>query len=117
MYKLISADGVDFIDPEGSFVLSKTDVVNEYEGEDGCKTVEVVRSGKISASVSYNGIEVRRLREMAQALHTVTTFRIYDALTDTCRTVKARVSSLKVQKVHHRHGLSLWSLSFDLDEL
>ena len=117
MYKLISADGVDFIDPEGSFTLSKTDVINEYEGEDGKKTVEIVRSGRISASASYNGIEVRRLKEMAQALHPVTTFQIYDALSDARREVKARVSNLKVQKVHHRHGLSLWSLSFDLDEL
>ena len=117
MYKLISANGVDFIDPEGTFTLSRSDVANEYETEDGRTTVEVVRSSKLSASVSYNGVKAERLREMAAALTTVTTFQIYDALTDSQREVKARVSNIKAQKVHHRHDLSLWSLSFDLDEL
>lgn len=117
MYKILSANGVDFPNPEGSFTLSKNDVVNEYEAENGHKTVEIVRSGKISASVSYNGLTVAQLNTISQALATVTTFQIYDGLTNSRKQVTAQVKNLKIQKVFHRNNLSVWALSFDLEEL
>ena len=43
MYKIITANGVDFVNPEGDFTLSKTDDVNEYKGEDGHCIVEIIR--------------------------------------------------------------------------
>lgn len=117
MYKILSANGVEFTDPEGSFTLSKSDVVNEYEAENGHTTVEIVRSGKISASVSYSGLTVQNLKTMSESLGTVTTFMIYDALTDSRKEVQARVSNVKVQKVFHKNNLSVWGLSFDIAEL
>lgn len=117
MYKIITANGVEFKDPEGSFNLTKEDKFNEYEGEDGHRTIEIVREDLISASVSYKGLTVTQLQTMCQALSTVTTFLLYDAMTDQQKTVVASVKSLKVGKVYHKNDLSVWSLSFDIDEL
>lgn len=117
MYKIIKANGVSFTDPEGSFTLSKTDNVNEYKGEDGHKIIEIVRQNVISASVSYKALTVGQLKTMSEALTTVTAFDLYDPMTDSVVTVTARVSSVQVKKVHHRHDVSVWSLSFKIDEL
>lgn len=117
MYKIITANGVEFTDPEGDFTLSKTDDVNEYKGEDGHCIVEIIRQNVISASVSYNALTVEQLKTMYEALTTVTNFKLYDAMTDSVVDVTARVSSVQVKKVHHRHEVSVWSLSFNIDEL
>lgn len=117
MYKIITANGVEFTDPEGDFTLSKTDDVNEYKGEDGHCIVEIIRQNVISASVSYNALTVEQLKTMSEALTTVTNFKLYDAMTDSVVDVTARVSSVQVKKVHHRHEVSVWSLSFNIDEL
>jgi hypothetical protein len=71
----------------------------------------------ISASVSYNALTVEQLKTMSEALTTVTNFKLYDAMTDSVIDVIARVSSVQVKKVHHRHEVSVWSLSFKIDEL
>jgi hypothetical protein len=117
VYKIITANGVDFVNPEGDFTLSKTDDVNEYKGEDGHCIVEIIRQNVISASVSYNALTVEQLKTMSEALTTVTNFKLYDAMTDSVIDVTARVSSVQVKKVHHRHKVSVWSLSFKIDEL
>ena len=117
MYKIITANGVDFVNPEGDFTLYKTDDVNEYKGEDGHCIVEIIRQNVISASVSYNALTVEQLKTMSEALTTVTNFKLYDAMTDSVIDVTARVSSVQVKKVHHRHEVSVWSLSFKIDEL
>lgn len=117
MYKIITANGVDFVNPEGDFTLSKTDDVNEYKGEDGHCIVEIIRQNVISASVSYNALTVEQLKTMSEALTTVTNFKLYDAMTDSVIDVTARVSLVQVKKVHHRHEVSVWSLSFEIDEL
>ena len=117
MYKIITANGVSFTDPEGSFTLSKTDNVNEYEGEDGYKIIEIIRQNVISASVSYNALTVEQLKTMSEASTTVTVFRLYNPMTESVIDVTARVSSIQVKKVHHRNDVSVWSLSFKIDEL
>lgn len=117
MYRIINANGVDFRNPEGTFSLTKADKFNVYEGEDGHKTVESVRSDVISASVSYKGLTVDEVTEMCEALTTVTTFLIFDATTNTQRTITASVESIKVDKVYHKNDLSVWSLSFKIEEL
>lgn len=117
MYKIITANGISFKDPEGSFSLTKSDKINEYEGEDGHKTVESIRTDVISASVTYKGLTVEQLQTMCQALTTVTTFILFDATTNSQRQVTATVKDIKVNKVYHKNDLSVWSLSFDIAEL
>lgn len=117
MYKIITANNVEFVDPEGSFSMEKKDTVNTYSGEDGHTTIELIRTGKISASVSYNGLTVSQLKQYSEALTTVTTFKLYDPLSNVQKTITAQVSGVKVGKVFHRNDLSVWSLSFDIDEL
>ena len=117
MYKIITANGIEFTDPEGDFTLSKNDEVNEYKGEDGRRTIEIIRQNVISASVSYKALTVEQLKTMSEALTTVTTFVLYDPFTDSQVLINAWVSSVKVQKVHHRDNVSVWSLSFNIDEL
>lgn len=117
MYKIITANGTSFTDPEGNFTLSKDDDVNEYKGEDGHTIIEIVRQNVISASVSYNALTVEQLKIMSEALTTVTTFTLYDPMTDSTIDVTARVSSVQVKKVHHRNDVSVWSLSFKIEQL
>jgi hypothetical protein len=54
---------------------------------------------------------------MSEALTTVTVFRLYDPMADSVKDVTAKVSSVQVKKVHHRHDVSVWSSSFKIDEL
>ena len=53
MLKLLTINDIEIPDPEGSLSIKKNDKYNEYEGEDGVKTIEVIREDFISGSVAY----------------------------------------------------------------
>ena len=117
MYKLLSANGTDLLDPEGSYQLSKNDIVNEYEGENGRKTIEIVRQNVISGSVSYKGLTASMLKKIMDSLSLVTNFVLYDPSKEALVEIEARVSNIKANKIYHRDNISFWSLSFNIDEL
>ncbi len=117
MFKLLSVNGTNLRDPDGSYNLSKTDIVNEYEGEDGRKTLEIIRQNVISGSVTYKGLTPSMMKTIVSSLSTVTNFVLYDPIKDEVVEIEAKVSNIKTSKIHHKNSLSVWSLSFDIDEL
>lgn len=117
MYKLLNINNVDFPEPHGSFSLSKTDKVNEYQCEDGTSTIEIVRVGVVALKVSYNALTIDKVRELCGAISTVSNVTIFDPQTNATKVIKAQVSNIQTGKVHHKNDLSVWSLSFDINEL
>ena len=117
MYKLLKINDVDFPEPYGSFTLSKSDKVNEYECEDGSSTIEIVRVGVVSLKVAYNALTVDKVRELCDAISTVSNVTVFDPQTNTIKSIKAHVSNIQTGKMYHKNDLSVWSLSFDINEL
>lgn len=117
MYKLMTVNGVDLPDPEGTFDISLNDKYNMYEGEDGSKTVEVIREGVLCCNVTYNGLLENKLKEIKNALKIVSRIVIYDPMSVSTKEITAKITDIKTQKIHHKNGISVWSLSFSIEEL
>lgn len=117
MYKLLRINNVDFPEPYGEFSLSKNDKVNEYQCEDGSSTIEIIRSGIVNLKVAYNSLTAEMVRELSNALKTVSEIVVFDPHSNSTKTITAYISNIDVKKVYHRHDLSVWSLSFDVKEL
>lgn len=115
MHSLIIINGVEFPTPEGSFDIKYKSVTNEYEGEDGEKTVEIIREDVATISIGYNGMEEEQLNTLHSALKTVNTVVFWKKGTKT--TSKMKLSDVSTPKKHYRHGLSVWGMSFSLEEL
>ena len=117
MYKIISINGVSLPDPEGMFEISHRDKYNIYEGEDGSKTVEVIREGMIYCNVSYNGLLAEKITEINDAIKIISSVVVYDPMECGNKEIKAKITDIKAQKKHHKNGISAWSLSFTIEEL
>lgn len=117
MYKLLSVNGCRLPNPEGSYEISREDKYNEYEAEDGSKTVEVIRQDVISLSASYTGLTEKQLKSIMDSLQLVSSVCAYDPARQTTRTFNAKVTGIKSGKVWYRNNISMWSLSFNIEEL
>lgn len=117
MYKLLSINDVPIKDPEGSFIISREDKYNEYEGENGHKTIEIIRSNVINISVSYKGLTAKQLKNIVSLLNIVTTFTLFDPATEEQKEITGLVDNMKTSKVYYKNGVSVWSLSFEIKEL
>lgn len=117
MYKLLSINGVPLPNPMGDFTISQNDKYNEYEGEDGKTTVEIIRQGILSLSVSFNGLPEDYLKMIVDAIRIVSTVVIYNPLTKSTRKMTAKITGVKSKKIWYQNNQSLWSLSFEIDEL
>lgn len=117
MYKLLKINGVELPDPEGEFTINKKDKFNEYKTEDGKTTVEVIRQGIFSLSAKYNGLAEETVKTISGAIKLVSTVEVFDPDLGQTKEIKALVTDVKTKKVWYRYGLSVWSLSFSVDEL
>lgn len=117
MYKLLTINGYQLPDPEGSYSLNIDADVNEYKTEDGSRYIEVIRERVASSSVSFKGLTAEQVETICSKITTVSTVKIYDATLDTAREIEAYISKVKTDKVTHRNGLSVWKLSFNIEEL
>ena len=115
MHSLLTINGVDFSTPEGSYDVKYSSTTNEYEGENGKKTVEIIREDVVSISVSYNGMTEEQLNILHTALTTVCTVVFYKKGVKT--TAKMKLSDVSTPKKYYKHGLSVWGMSFSLEEL
>lgn len=115
MHSLLTINGVDFPTPEGSYDVKYSNITNEYEGENGEKTVEIIRENVVSISVSYNGMTEEQLNTLHTALTTVCTVAFYKKGVKT--TAKMKLSDVSTPKKYYKHGLSVWGMSFSLEEL
>lgn len=115
MHNLITINGVEFPTPEGSYELKYKNVTNEYTGEDGNKTVEIIREDVTSISIGYNGMPEDRLNALHSALKPVNTVIFYKRGIKT--TTQMKLSDVSTPKKYYRGGLSVWGMSFSLEEL
>ena len=117
MFKLLKINNIELPDPDGGFTVSKTDKFNEYEGEDGSVTIEAIRTGMADVKVTYVGQDVNALMTIANALSLVSTVVFFDPSINDEKTITAKISGVSMGKVHHRHDVSVWSLSFNVTEI
>ena len=117
MYKLLSINGVSLPKPEGDYSITKNDKYNEYEGEDGSSTVEVIRRGIISLSVAYNYVTEKHLKEITDAINLVSEVYVFDPTKGVVRNITAKVTGIKTKMIYYKNGISIWTLSFDVEEL
>ena len=117
MYDLLTINGVRLPKPEGDFTITRKDKYNEYEGEDGSSTVEVIRHGVISLSVSYGHVTEKHLNEIIGAIRLVSEVALYDPANRAPRLISAKITDVKTKMLYYKNGISVWTLSFNLDEL
>lgn len=115
MHSLIIINGVEFPTPEGSFDIRYKSVMNEHEGEDGKKTVEIIREDVATISIRYNGMTEERLKDLHSALAPVNTVVFYKKGAET--TAEMKLSDVSTPKKYYKNGLSVWGMSFSLEEL
>lgn len=117
MPNLITINGAALPEP-ASFNVSTDDKVNEFESESGKLTLDIVRKDIYSISVSYNGILEAKLRSLQGLLSgTVVNAGFYDTKTAGIITKRMRVRSRSQSKQNFKHGISVWSYSFTLEEV
>lgn len=117
MFKLLKINNIELPDPEGTFTVGKRDKFNEYETEDGKTTVEVVRQGIISLSVSFNGLTEAMVKRICDAITLVSTVEVFDPAIGKTKEITAKVTDIKTKKIWFKNNVSIWSLSFNVDEL
>lgn len=117
MLKLLTINDIEIPDPEGSLSIKKDDKYNEYEGEDGVKTIEVIRENIISGNVSYKGLTADQVTKIVEAIKLVSAVKIYDPGINETRDIKALIKDVKYDKKCYKNGVSVWSLSFTVEEL
>lgn len=115
MHSLLVINGVEFPTPEGSFDIKYKSVINENEGEDGKKTVEIIREDVVTISIRYNGMTEERLNSLFSALTIVNTVVFFKKGAQT--TAEMKLSDVSTPKKYHENGLSVWGMSFSLEEL
>ena len=115
MYNLLVINGVEFPTPEGSFEVKYKNITNEYEGESGQKTIEVIREDVASISVSYNGLLRSEVDTLHDALAIVNTVKFYKKGVET--QVSMKLTNVSTPKKYHKNNLSVWGMSFGLEEL
>lgn len=117
MRKLLKINNVEIPDTEGEFAIDKSDKYNEYEAEDGSVIVEPIRQGVLSLSVSYNGLFEPDLLAIVGAIRLVSTVELYNPMTGTAETITAKITGVQTSKRVYKYGISVWSLSFQIDQL
>lgn len=115
MYDLLTINGVVFPTPEGSFVISKEDITQDYTSDAGTTVIEIIREGVFSIDVSYNGLIEHKMDALCRKLSTVNTVIFtYDGFQ---HIKQMKLEGLQKTKVAFRHGVSVWALRFNLKEL
>lgn len=108
-------NGVDFPDPEGSFDVTYSDEVNEYDAENGKKTIEIIRKDVAKIDVGYNGIPEEQLNVLIAAINTSNNVSFYS--NGKMRTAIMMCKEKKTPKKYIGNGQFMRGLSFTLEEL
>lgn len=118
MMQLVTINGVSFPNPDkGSVSVDIKDEYNSYSTEDGGKVIEEIKTGKIDASVSYRGLTAEDIVTLSNAITLVSTVVLYNPYTNASKTITAKVTDKKAKIIAYYNNVSLWSLSFSIEEL
>lgn len=115
MYDLLTINGAVFPTPEGSFVVTKSDITQDHASEAGTTVIEIIREGVFSINVSYNGLVESKMDALTKEMTTVNTVTF--TFEGSQHTKQMKLEGLQKTKVAFRHGVSVWALSFNLKEL
>ena len=115
MYDLLKINNVLFPVPEGVFDITYSDITYDSEAEDGKTVVEVVREDIAKISVSYGGLLESTANTLLASLSTVNTVSFLRK--GTVQTCQMKASNIRTGKKYYKNSLSLWSLSFELQEI
>lgn len=116
MYDLLKINNVTLPKP-AKFDISLDDKTNEFNAENGTRTIEVIRENIASISVGYDSLTADNFQTVKGALSKISQVTYYNPATQTLRTVQMEVSNIMQGKNYHDNNISTWSLSFDLREL
>lgn len=118
MMNLVTINNVAFPNPDkGTVSVDEVDVFNSYSTEDGGEVVEQIRTGKIKANVSYKGLQAADIATLNNAITLVSTVVMYNPHTNASKTITAKVTNKKAKIIAYYNNVSLWSLSFDIQEI
>lgn len=116
MYDLLKINNVTFPRP-AKFDINLEDKTNEFNAENGSRTIEIIREGIVSISVSYNSLTAAALQRCKGAILKISQVTFYNPYTDTVETKQMEVAGMTTGKQYHENNISTWSLSFSLKEL
>lgn len=102
---------------KGTISVSYNDVFNTYTAEDGHSTIEEVLTGKLVIDVAYKGLLEDDVKSVMGAISLVSSVVVYNPATDATKTITAKISNIKTQKIVYEQGISAWSLAFKIEEL
>lgn len=115
---LVTINNVALPNPDkGTVSVDEVDVFNAYSTEDGGQVIEQIRVGKIKANVSYKGLTAEDIATINSAITLVSDVVIYNPHTNASKTITARVTNKKAKIIAYYNNISLWSLSFDIEEI
>lgn len=109
----------NYIMPESaSFDISPVDKKNEFQSENGKRTIEYIRQGVTNISVSYGGLTEEKLIEINKIISKrIVSVTFHNPLSSTQKTIKAEITGVKSNRKYYKNGLSVWGLSFEIQEL
>lgn len=119
MNNLLKINGVVFPVPDGGLDVTHRDLTNVYTSESGETTVEVVRENMCVVNYTYNALQESTIKSLQQVIKLVNNVTFYDPIDGIEKNLvmKATSDRLKASKRFYRYGLSVWSLTFGLEEM
>lgn len=116
MTDLLVINSVTFPKP-AKFDITLDDKTNEFNAENGTRTIEVIRENIVNISVGYNSLTAEAFKACKAALTKISEVTYYNPDTMETRTLNMEVKSISQSKNYHDNDISTWSLSFSLKEL
>lgn len=116
MYNLLKINNVTFPKP-ASFDISLEDKTNEFEAENGTRTIEVIREGIVKISVGYDALTDTKLQTCKAAITKISQVTFFNPYTGALTTKSMEVKNISTPKQYHDNNISTWGFSFALEEL
>ena len=117
MMNLVSINNVAFPNVDkGTITVDNVDKFNTYSTEDGGEITEQIATGKTNMTVSYKGLTAADIATLSNAITLVSTVVLYNPHTNASKTITARVTNRQARIIAYYGNVSLWSLSFKIEE-
>ena len=111
---------------KGNLTINRTDLYNKIDFEDGSATIELIRAGMLSGSVTYNGLFISDLNTIMGALQTVVNLTIYTPFTNTASQITALITNISTKNIITKQAesgqnpppqVNAWGLSFNFQQI
>lgn len=111
---------------KGNLTINRTDLYNKIDFEDGSATIELIREGMLSGSVTYNGLFISDINTIMGALSTVVTLTVYTPFNNTTSQITALITNITTKNIITKQAesgtnpppqVNAWSLSFNFQQI